>query len=426
MSNHSSFFKNALWQYGLQALKYLLPFVTLPYLTRVLEPEGYAVYAYVVAFMGFVQTFLDFGFNLSGTKGVARAGGAEAEGRAVGAVTEARLLLGALAAGPVLLVALALPITRENVAYTALAYAAALGRALLPDFVFQGHERMGPLTARYLATKGLSTALTFVLVRSSDDLLWVPALDVLSGAVGLAWSFAAARRLFGTVPTRVPLREALAALRESALYAFSNLAASAFSSLATVVVGVAVEDRAEVSYWSLGVTALSAVQSLWAPVTNSLYPHVLRGGGLGFARRVALAALPAVLAAAAALWLLADPVVLLVGGEAYLGGSWVLRALSPVVPLSFYAMLLGWPVLGASGRVAAVTRSTVASGAFCTAALLALALAGAADLRSVCAVRCAAEALLLAGRAWGCRGLSAGKAAGGRSTVLALGTGKEQ
>lgn len=89
MSNaHAPFYKNAIWQYGLQVVKYLFPLATLPYLTRVLEPTGYAFYAYLVSFMSFVQVFIDFGFNLSGTKKIARAESVEAENRVIGAVTE--------------------------------------------------------------------------------------------------------------------------------------------------------------------------------------------------------------------------------------------------------------------------------------------------------------------------------------------------
>lgn len=35
----------------MQAVKFLFPLVTLPYLARVLEPDAYAVRAYVVSYM---------------------------------------------------------------------------------------------------------------------------------------------------------------------------------------------------------------------------------------------------------------------------------------------------------------------------------------------------------------------------------------
>ena len=52
---HNTFYKNTLWQYGLQILKYLFPLLLIPYLTRILGTEGYAVYAYVLSFMGVVK-----------------------------------------------------------------------------------------------------------------------------------------------------------------------------------------------------------------------------------------------------------------------------------------------------------------------------------------------------------------------------------
>lgn len=408
--NHKSFYKNALWQYGLQAVKYILPLLTLPYLTRVLQPEGYAVVAYVTAFMTFVQVFVDFGFNLSGTKGVAAARGDAVEaGKVTGTITQARLLLCVVAGAVVAVVAALLPITRENPVYVVLAYLAVCGRALAPDFLFQGNEDMGPLTTRYLVSKGASTALTFVFVQSSADLLWVPALDILASAVALAWSFSAARRRFGVRPVRVPFRESLAELRVSGLYGLSNMASVVFTGFTTLLVGV-VADAREVDYWSLSATAVSAVQSLFAPIVNSLYPHMVKGAGLPFARRIALLAAPPLLLGTAAFALLSRPIMAMLGGDAYMEGADVLVWVSPVLPLSFYAMLLGWPVLGAFGRVGAVTRSTVASALFCIASLVVLSVAGCASLPAICAVRCATEAVLCGMRAWSCRGLLLGRA----------------
>ena len=391
---HAAFYRNTLWQYGLQAVKYLFPLITLPYLTRVLEPEGYAVVAYVTSFMAFAQVLVDFGFNLSGTKKIAAAESIDEENRVIGAITQARLLLCLVAGVAVLVIATLIPITVANLAYVALAYLAVCGKALVPDFVFQGHEDMGPITTRFLASKGISTILTFVLVHSVADILWVPVLDILGSCIALIWSFAAARRSFGTTIAWVSLRSVFAELRTSGLYCFSNMAASVFSGFTTLLIGVVMTDPAQVSYWSLSVTAVSAVQSLYTPITNSLYPHMVRTSDYRYARKLALVALPFVLVGMVAFALLADVIMLVLGGEQYLAGSQVLTWVSPVLVFSFFAMLFGWPVLGAVGMVSAVTRSTVLSAVFCIAALLILAATGNATLPAICAVRCITEALL--------------------------------
>lgn len=399
-SRHEQFYSNVIWQYGLQIVKYIFPLITLPYLTRVLLPEGYAVYAYVVSFMTFAQTFVDFGFNLSGTKRIAGASTVEEENRAIGAVTEARLLLGSAAGVVVALIAWFIPITHDNMLYTILAFLAVFGKAIAPDFLFQGHENMGPLTTRYLVSKGVSTALTFVVVRSMDDLLWIPILDILSSAIALIWSFVSARRTFGTTIALVPFHEAYSELKDSALYCFSNMASVVFSGFTTLLIGIVITDKSMISYWSLAVTAVNAIQSLYAPITNSLYPHMVKGGDYGFARKLLLISVPILLIGTIAFASLSDLVMLVLGGKEYLAGSWVIAWASPILLFSFYATMIGWPILGASGRVAEVTYTTVGSAIFCVASLLLVSATGYASMRCICIIRCLTEAILCFSRLW--------------------------
>lgn len=52
----------------MQFLNYLLPFITLPYLARVLTIEGYGVYIFSQSFIQYFIILIDFGFDLSGTR----------------------------------------------------------------------------------------------------------------------------------------------------------------------------------------------------------------------------------------------------------------------------------------------------------------------------------------------------------------------
>lgn len=244
--SHAIFYKNIIWQYGLQIVKYLFPLITLPYLTRVLEPQGYAVYAYVVSFMAFAQTFVDFGFNLSGTRKIAAAKSVDEKNCVIGAVTQARCILCVVTFVVVFVVASFIPITATNMTYTMLAFVAVCGRAMAPDFVFQGHENMGPLTTRYFVSKGVSTALTFVFVHSIADIIWVLILDILSSAIALGWSFTSANRLFGTTISKVTIKEAFEELKVSGLYCFSNMAAQVFTGFTTLLIGVVIADAIQI------------------------------------------------------------------------------------------------------------------------------------------------------------------------------------
>lgn len=399
---HGSFYKNTVWQYVLQGIKYILPLITLPYLTRVLEPEGYAVYAYVVSFMAFAQTFIDFGFNLSGTKAIAKAEDAQELGLVTGRITQARLLLCVLAGIGCAVIGSAIPLIRDNAIYTAFAFVAVCGRALAPDFLFQGKEEMAPITLRYLASKSVSTVLTFVFVRSVADIFWVPILDILASLIALAWSYSAARRVFGVRIIWCGLREALHELTISGYYCLSNMASTAFSGIITLLIGVAITDAAQISYWSLAMTAVNAVQALYSPIVNSLYPHMVAGGDFGFAKKLISLSIPFVFAGTAAFVLLSRIIVLILGGAEYLEGAYVLVLVSPVLIFSFYGMILGWPILGAMGRVRELTRTTVVSSLLSIVMLLVVIFCGLASVASFAIIRSLTEVLMCAMRVYEC------------------------
>lgn len=368
--SHKSFYLNTLWQYGLQIVKYILPLLVMPYLTRVLGPDGYGVYAYILSFMTFAQTFVDFGFNLSGTNQIVSAKTIREQEEVVGAISQARLFLCLLTGVVCAAIGFFMPIVRSNALYTLISYVAVCTRALAPDFLFQGREQMGPLTTRYLVSKSVSVLLTFLMVHSSSDLLWVPILDVVAGLIALGWSFAAAKRRFGVGIRFTSVSRAIGELVRSGLYCASNMASVALSGVTTLVIGVAITDTTQIAYWSLAMSAIGAVQSLYGPIVNSLYPHMVNKQDFAFAMRLAKISIPFILLGSIAFYCLSDSIVLVLGGDEYIGAGMVLHAISPIVPLSFYAMYFGWPILGAIGHVKMLTNSTIVISIFGAVALL--------------------------------------------------------
>lgn len=393
---HNTFYKNTLWQYGLQILKHLFPLLLIPYLTRILGTEGYAVYAYLLSFMGVVQTIADFGFTLSGTKKVVDLrGDTAALSRLVGAITVARLMLLCGLFFCVMVVTRFIPIMAENTVYVIWAFFATAGRTVLPDFIFQGNERMGPLTTRYFASKGVQVALTILLVRGPGDLILVAVADVLSEIVDIVWSYRAQKRLFGVGIARPTFKESFEELRVSAIYCVSNVSSSLFSGFTTVIIGLAITSKTDIAFWSLTLTTVNAVQSLYTPIANSLYPHMIKNRDFGFARKLALVALPVLVLGIVAYCALSKPIMLVLGGPEYVGGAHVMWMISPIFIFSFYGILIGWPVLGAMGHVKELTVSTLFTGIVNVVSLLALYLAGLITLDVICVARWGCDALLL-------------------------------
>ncbi len=388
------------YQYGLQIAKYLFPFVTLPYLTRVLGPDDYAVRAYVLSAMTFFQVVVDYGFTYRGTREVA----IHSEDRlAVRVETTSIVVLRVLMSivGLCALVVLAwfIPLLWRNLLYVVIAYIGVVGKAMLPDFIFQGYQDMGILTKRFVVTQMIATILIFVLVRGPEDLLWVPVSETLASTVALAWSWFEVMRRRHITFIRVSWATLGAIFRSSSVYFFSQVSTVLFSALTTLLIGVVIHDSADVSYWALAMTAVSAIQALYNPVANSLYPYIAASRDFSRLRQFLYAGTAAAGAGAVLFGLFAGPIIHLLGGADYQDGAYVLRIVAPLLLFSYPAIILGFPVLGATGHVTELTWTSTISALFHVAGLLVLWGSGHFTLVSVAILRCATELVMLVLRA---------------------------
>ena len=395
----SRFSRNLLFQYGLQLAKYIIPFITIPYLTRVLSADGFGVRAYVLSVMTIVAVVMEFGFMQTATKKVAeRRDDRRSVEEAIGAVIWAKIFLSLAVCLGVFLLTWAVPLLRENAVYVGIALFGTVLNSFVPDFVFMGYEDMRIITLRYVVAKGFGALLIFALVRSPEDLLVVPAIDALTSGVAVIWSYLGTKRTFG-VGVRMPsLKAGWDELKESALVAASNLSSTFFNSYTAVAVGIILSGPYDVAIWSLASTVVSACQSLFTPVYNSLYAYMVANRGLMLFKKIVSVGIAGSIIARAGLAALSEPVILLLGGAEYAQGSYLISLMTPVVWLSFLSLMFGWPLLGAFGFIKEVTATTVCSGVFNVVAVTLIGLFGFGTLAALATVRCATEAVLACSR----------------------------
>lgn len=401
VNSHKRFFWNMFWQYLLQIAKYLLPFISFPYLTRVLTPEYYAIYAYVMALTSFIQVIIDFGFGLSGVKTISEIKNDKTKvAEVICNITCARLVVCLIVACFMVFLSNSIKILADNQLFVYLSFLAIVFNSLLPDFIFQSYERMKSLTTRYIATKSLSVCAILLFINGPENLLEIAIINLVCAALGYFWTLMVIRTKFEIlVNWKIEIKKVFAQLKLSALYCFSNVSSALFTGFSTFIIGIIFDDKTTLAYWSLSVTAIGAVQSFYGPITGSLYPHVVNTKNLSFAYKLALISLPFILIGTSLFVICADLIVQILGGEKYSGASIVLIWLSPILPISFYNMLIGWPILGAVGQVRSLTLTTVISGLLNVFLMSSLVYADTHSLAEVCAIRIFVDALMLLLRA---------------------------
>ena len=400
MPDRSKLAKNTIFQYALQAAKYLFPFVTVAYLTRVLGADVFAIRAYIMAAMTFMLMFLEYGFINYGTKSIAEATSLDEERRETTAITYLRF--GLTGAGAVALVplTLALPLMAANPAYVAIAYIGTCFKAHLPDFIFRGQEDMGIITYRYIASQIVAVGLIFLFVKSPDDLLLVAVFEMLGSLVALVWSWENVVRKRGITLIKVDAARIKSVFSESTIFFISHVATGILSSITMLFVGYFISDNAQISYWSVAMTAIVAVQALYSPISNSLYPHMVKRRDFDIMKKLLVIGFPVVIVGTIAFALLSDVIMLLLGGEQFLPGSYLIAMVSPILIFSFGAIMLGFPVLAAVGWVKQLTASSVAACVFQIGGLILLAMFGVFTIENVAILRCGCEAVLFIVRAF--------------------------
>lgn len=250
----------------MQAVKFLFPLVTLPYLARVLEPDAYAVRAYVVSYMVFIQTLIDFGFAQYGTKLIAEnARDPQAMSSINTDVFVAKLLLALFGAAITLASAAFIPILGDNLAFVALSFGAIAAKSLLPDFVLQGLENMKAIAVRFSITQVIAVILIFLFVKEPSQLNLVAAFEGMASVVALAWTVAYLKRNYCIGIGRISASKTRKIIAGSTPFFISLAASALMSSTVTVLMGVFQTDALVISCWTIATTVIQGVQALWQP-----------------------------------------------------------------------------------------------------------------------------------------------------------------
>jgi PST family polysaccharide transporter len=194
--------QNVLALYGVQIGRKLIPLISIPYLARVLGPAGWGTVAFVAAMAELLVIGIEFGFNISATREVARnRDNPKVCGEVMAGVLGAQVCLAALGIALAFLATRFLPMAtkRPELLLAGLGYAVAQGFA--PLWFFQGLERMRVAAALELSGKLAALVGLFVFVHGPADDWKALALTAVAPALSTAVGLALAYR---TIPVKIP------------------------------------------------------------------------------------------------------------------------------------------------------------------------------------------------------------------------------
>ena len=321
-----------------QLSNYIIPLVTLPYLTRVLGPEAYGKVAFAQVLMAYFILLTDYGFSWSATRKISAHRGERAyiSRVFVGTWTAQWLLVfGAAALATVIVWASAR--LRPDAWMYAAAFTVVLGNALFPIWFLQGLERLKVVAGLQLFTRLLALIPIFMFVKEPADAVYVPAIQgggvMLGGFLALGWIKQKKLLDWHWGGWRAAMQE----LAEGLPLFGSRISISLYTILIPLTLGW-IAGPVALAHYNLADKIRTAAQSLLGPLSQALYPRMTHlfmtdnSAAFHLLKRSLLAVLVIAGSASALLWIFAEPLAVLLGGEAFRPASAALRWLA-LLPL---------------------------------------------------------------------------------------------
>lgn len=356
----NKFLKNSFYMYLLTIAKILMPFVTLPYLTRVLSVETYGVVVYVKSILRYVQLVIDFGFLLSVTKEIVLAkkeNNWKLISHIISTTLVTRAFLGLVSLIIFVFLINVVPILTKYSLFSILMFISVFLNVFLVDFLFRGIEEMGILTKRFLISKSISAILIFLLIQSDTDLILMAVIEILGSLLTVILTYLKVRKLsiYFVMPQ---LRKCWLTLSNSFVVFLSGFSTTAFGIFITFLIGIYLKAE-DIAFWSLAVQMLSGIQAFYSPIIVSLYPAMVRNYNLKLIAKILAIFIPLIFIGSSIIYFFGTEIITLIAGDKYSISAKILIYLIPVIIFSFPAMIFGWPILGALGKNRDVTFTTV-------------------------------------------------------------------
>ena len=275
-NEYKTILENMLSLTGLQFASYILPLITLPYLTWILGPELFGLTQYAISLITYFQFFTDYGFNLSATRELAIVKeDNEKVSRIFNSVMFIKILLCIVSfIITLILITFISKFNKDAIVYL-LTFGMVIGYILFPTWLFQGMEYMKYTSMLNILGKVIFTVLIFLLIHKADDYILVPIINSLGlivvGVIGLYIAITTFN-----IKIEMPTREDIIYHLKEGWHVFiSTIAINMYTTTNTFLLGL-LTNNTLVGYYSIAEKMIMAVNGLLNPISQALYPYISR------------------------------------------------------------------------------------------------------------------------------------------------------
>lgn len=348
--------KNVFWLYVLNLSNIIIPYLILIYITRVLSPSGYGTFSFVLAFIGYFQTIIDYGFNLTGARQIAKVSeNPKKLSHVYSSIMSAKFLLFGLTILPLLFLTFIVPSINEYRVLVWIMCITLLGYTIMPTWLYQGMQKVKSMTLISVLVRTVFVVSVFIFVNDTND-VWIYALlyGISFFAIGIV-SIICAGKIMVVQYHKVSLNDIKAMLKDGYYVFTSSIVISISGKTGILMLGL-FYTNVEVGYYSGAIKIAGVITALFQPISQALFPYFSNEYGhsfhIGYNKVIKLFSwvLPVFFGMTLIVVLFRDSIVQLVLGNEYVASVGYLAVLAFLPILSIISNMMGTQILVASGH----------------------------------------------------------------------------
>ena len=258
---------------GLQIANYVFPFITLPYIVRVIGPEKYGTLNFAQALLGYLNLLIMYAYDLSATREISTH---RYDNRQVSkiffTVISARLFLFCVSSLIFCGLVVGIPKVRNEFILYLYVFLANLGVALFPTWFYQGMERLSKVAVYNFCIKLIFTLAVFILVRNEHDYAMIP-LSTCIGQIFIGvWALYDAMKIGQLNFVRIYFRDVIQSLQRGLKLFLSNVVINLYTTSNTVILGFLATELS-VGYFTAASKLMLMVNAIFlSPLSQTMYP----------------------------------------------------------------------------------------------------------------------------------------------------------
>lgn len=317
--------------FTLKGAEYIISFITLPYLLRVLGPEKFGAIAFAQTIINYGNLLVDYGFNLTAPRDIAKCEKSDIP-KNFAAFYGAKIVL----LVPILVIGTSLIfLFRDSLDLILMlcVLPALLGNVIFPIWYFQGIQEMRFITIFNLIARTASVVAIFVFVQEQSDYCVAAFLQsitpVIAGIISL-WVLCRKTPEIFSLPSWQDIKDKF---KEGWDIFISTVFISLYTNSNVFILGIMTNDTI-VGYYSAANKLIMAVNGLMGPISSAIFPHISalfkesKEKAIIFLRKTVRYIGGLSLAASLGTFVLAEPIVHIIMGGSYEESILILRILS--------------------------------------------------------------------------------------------------